>query len=85
MLPSTPLHHLLLDAFGGLEDLLAQTRAAWRDLQGAKAALAEAEEAVEALRGEEDFLSGRRRSNYVYGRFIFLEILFDQNTATDRY
>ncbi len=49
-------HRAMLDAFGGLEDMLAQVRAAWRDLQGAKAALAEAEEAVAALRGEEDFL-----------------------------
>ncbi|MEM9971498.1 MAG: DNA repair protein RecN [Pseudomonadota bacterium] len=49
-------HRAMLDAFGGLEDLLAQVRAAWRDLNGAKAALAEAKEAVAALRGEEEFL-----------------------------
>ncbi len=49
-------HRAMLDAFGGLEDMLAQVRAAWRDLGGAKSALAEAEEAVAELRGEEEFL-----------------------------
>ena len=49
-------HRAMLDAFGGLEDMLAQTRAAWRDLHGAKAALTEAEEVVAELRGEEEFL-----------------------------
>lgn len=49
-------HRALLDAFGGLEDQVARTRAAWRDLAGARAALAEAEERLADLRGEEDFL-----------------------------
>ena len=49
-------HRQLLDAFGGLEDMVARTRAAWRDLAGARSALHEAEERVAALRGEEDYL-----------------------------
>ncbi|WP_413718653.1 DNA repair protein RecN [Silicimonas sp. MF1-12-2] len=49
-------HRQLLDAFGGLEDLVARTRAAWRDLAGARSALQEAEARVSSLRGEEDFL-----------------------------
>ena len=49
-------HRQLLDDFGGLEDMVARTRAAWRDLAGARSALHEAEEKVAALRGEEDFL-----------------------------
>ena len=49
-------HRQLLDTFGGLEDMVARTRAAWRDLAGARAALEEARGRVAALRGEEDFL-----------------------------
>jgi DNA repair protein RecN (Recombination protein N) len=49
-------HRQLLDAFGGHEDLLARCRAAWRDLRGAEAALAEAEGRLKGLRGEEEFL-----------------------------
>lgn len=49
-------HRKLLDEFGGLEDVLARCRAAWRDLQGAKAELREAEERVAELREEEEFL-----------------------------
>ncbi len=49
-------HKVLLDAFGGHDDLLARCRAAWRDWQGARMALAEAEERVAALREEEDYL-----------------------------
>lgn len=49
-------HRQLLDAFGDLEDDVARTRAAWRDLQGARAALAEAEAAAATLAEEEEFL-----------------------------
>jgi DNA repair protein RecN (Recombination protein N) len=49
-------HRQLLDSFGGLEDMVARTRAAWRDLQGARSGLEEAEEKVAALRDEEEFL-----------------------------
>lgn len=49
-------HRILLDAFGDHDDLLARCRAAWRDWQGARSELAEAEARVAALREEEDFL-----------------------------
>ncbi len=49
-------HRQMLDAFGELEDLVARTRAAWRDLRGAEEALEEARGAVAVLRDEEDFL-----------------------------
>lgn len=49
-------HRKMLDAFGGLEDSVARTRAAWRDLNGARAALVEAEEQLAVVREEEDFL-----------------------------
>ncbi len=49
-------HRQMLDAFGGLEDLVARTRVAWRDLQGARAALEEAEARLAAVREEEEFL-----------------------------
>ncbi|MEM7752424.1 MAG: DNA repair protein RecN [Pseudomonadota bacterium] len=49
-------HRVLLDAFGDHDDLLARCRAAWRDRQGARSELAEAEAKVAALREEEDFL-----------------------------
>ena len=49
-------HRTMLDDFGDYEDLLARSRAAWRDLQGAKDALEEGETRVAALRDEEEFL-----------------------------
>ena len=49
-------HRDLLDTFGDLADDVARTRAAWRDLQGARSALAEAETAAAELAEEEDFL-----------------------------
>jgi DNA repair protein RecN (Recombination protein N) len=49
-------HRRLLDTFGDLDDLVARCRAAWRDLQGARAALTEAEEVAAALAEEEEFL-----------------------------
>jgi DNA repair protein RecN (Recombination protein N) len=49
-------HRDLLDTYGGHEDLLTQTRAAWRALANADRALTDAEAALTAARGEEDFL-----------------------------
>ena len=49
-------HRQMLDAFGELEDDLAKCRAAWRDVQGARAALQEAEAQVATLKDEEEFL-----------------------------
>ncbi len=49
-------HRKLLDAFGDLDDDVARCRAAWRDLQGARRALREAEDVAAALAEEEDFL-----------------------------
>lgn len=49
-------HRQLLDAFAGHDDLVARCRAAWRDWQGTREALAEAEERIGKLREEEDFL-----------------------------
>lgn len=49
-------HRVLLDAFGDHDDLLARCRAAWRDWQGARSELAEAEASIGAMREEEDFL-----------------------------
>ena len=49
-------HRKMLDDFGDYDDLLARCRAAWRDLQGARAAFEEGEAKVAALREEEDFL-----------------------------
>lgn len=49
-------HRVLLDAFGEHDDLVARCRAAWRDWQGARSELAEAEAQVAALKEEEDFL-----------------------------
>ncbi len=49
-------HRRLLDTFGDLDDPVARCRAAWRDLQGARAALTEAEELAAALAEEEEFL-----------------------------
>lgn len=47
-------HRALLDAFAGID--LAPLRAAWRAQAQARAALAEAEDALSAARKEEDFL-----------------------------
>ena len=49
-------HRAMLDDFGGLEDLVARSRASWRDLQAARAALEDAKAQVSALKEEEDFL-----------------------------
>jgi DNA repair protein RecN (Recombination protein N) len=49
-------HRRMLDEYGELEDDLAKCRAAWRDVQGARAALEDASAQVAALQGEEDFL-----------------------------
>lgn len=49
-------HRVLLDAFGEHDDLLARCRAAWRDWQGARSELTEAEAQIAALKDEEDFL-----------------------------
>ncbi len=49
-------HRALLDAFAGAEPLLTRVRAAWAARGAAATALAEAEAALEAVRGEEDFL-----------------------------
>lgn len=49
-------HRQLLDAFGDLDDQVARCRVAWRDLQGARAALTEAEAKLAEVREEEDFL-----------------------------
>ncbi len=49
-------HRAMLDDFGGLEDLLARSRATWRDLQASRAALQDAKDQVSALKEEEDFL-----------------------------
>ncbi|MFM2355721.1 MAG: hypothetical protein RLZZ528_1457, partial [Pseudomonadota bacterium] len=49
-------HRRLLDAFAGAGDALAQTRAAWGEVQHARRALAEAEATLHAMLAEEDFL-----------------------------
>ncbi len=49
-------HRQLLDAFGAHDDLVARCRAAWRDLQGARSALSEAESEISELREEDAFL-----------------------------
>jgi len=49
-------HRALLDAFAGAEPLVNRVRAAWAARGVAATALAEAEEALAAVRGEEDFL-----------------------------
>ncbi len=49
-------HRDTLDAFGGLEDTRAAVCAAWADLRAARKAQAQAAEALEAVRAEEDFL-----------------------------
>ncbi|MDP2063391.1 MAG: DNA repair protein RecN [Phaeovulum sp.] len=49
-------HRALLDAFAGAEPLLARVRSAWAARAAAAGTLAEAEAALAAVRGEEDFL-----------------------------
>ena len=49
-------HRAMLDEFGDLEDLVARSRASWRDLQATRAALEDAKDQVNALKEEEDFL-----------------------------
>jgi DNA repair protein RecN (Recombination protein N) len=49
-------HRALLDDFGGLASLLADTRAAWRARAAVRAELDRAEAALRNLRAEEDFL-----------------------------
>ena len=49
-------HRVLLDAFGGHDALLARCRDAWRARANADKELAAAREALEAIRGEEEFL-----------------------------
>jgi DNA repair protein RecN (Recombination protein N) len=49
-------HRQLLDAFGGLAELVEATRAAWRRLAEARRALGEAEARVATLKAEEEFL-----------------------------
>lgn len=49
-------HRRLLDAYGGLGDLVAGTRSAWRRRTEALGRLAEAEARMEALGKEEDYL-----------------------------
>ena len=50
------VHRALLDAFGGLEPLVGEARAAWARLRGAGRALEAAEARLAAARAEEDFL-----------------------------
>lgn len=49
-------HRAALDAFAGHDDLLAAVRAAWAARAAATKRLAEAEAALAAVKGEEDFL-----------------------------
>ncbi|MEO0381607.1 MAG: DNA repair protein RecN [Pseudomonadota bacterium] len=49
-------HRTVLDAFAGCDEARAATRAAWRQMGAARAALAQAEAAMEAIRAEEEFL-----------------------------
>ncbi len=49
-------HRALLDEFGGLGEGVAASRQAWRAVARARAALAEAEAGIAALRAEEEFL-----------------------------
>mgnify|MGYP001796055427 CR=1 FL=1 len=48
-------HRAVLDAFAGCDAARAATRAAWRQMRAARAALAQAEAAMEAIRAEEEF------------------------------
>ena len=49
-------HRDILDAFGGLTSIVEKTRAAWSNLRRAKSAVVQAEEALQAIRAEEDFM-----------------------------
>ena len=49
-------HRALLDQFGDLSGLIAETRTAWGDLSQARKALRVAKEALAAVQEEEDFL-----------------------------
>lgn len=49
-------HRAMLDAFAGADAALAEVRAAWAARSAAARVLAEAEAALTAVRGEEDFL-----------------------------
>ncbi|MFO7771683.1 MAG: DNA repair protein RecN [Roseovarius gahaiensis] len=49
-------HRALLDAYGGLDPLRAETRTTWRAVAQARKALQAAETALDAVRAEEDFL-----------------------------
>ncbi len=49
-------HRQLLDAYGGLGPKLEKTRKSWRKLAEATRELAQAQEKIQALREEEDFL-----------------------------
>jgi DNA repair protein RecN (Recombination protein N) len=49
-------HRALLDAFGTLEDLKAETRQKWRAVADARKALSRAEAALQNIRTEEEFL-----------------------------
>ena len=49
-------HRALLDSYGGLDPLRAETRATWRAVAEARKALQTAETALDAVRAEEEFL-----------------------------
>ena len=49
-------HRQLLDSYAGVDGLLAETRAAWRQLHAARAALAQTTAAIDAIRSEEEYL-----------------------------
>ena len=49
-------HRDLLDAYGGLSEIRADVRAAWRALRNARRERAAAADALQVARGEEDFL-----------------------------
>ncbi|MEO0918002.1 MAG: AAA family ATPase, partial [Pseudomonadota bacterium] len=70
-------HRVLLDAFGEHDDMLARCRAAWRDWQGARSELAEAEAEVGALRDEEEFL------RHAVSEFEALDPQPDEDAALD--
>ncbi len=49
-------HRVLLDAFGGHDDLLSQSRTAWRDLGAARKALRDFEDRSATLKADEEFV-----------------------------
>ncbi len=49
-------HRAMLDAFAGHGDLLAAVRDAWCEMQAARRAVTDAQETLERIRSEEDFL-----------------------------